>query len=258
MKRFLMVLISLFLLIMIVSSCDVGPVVPGTLPPAVFNLLSPLNSEQGILPLLNWAAALYADQYDIKLWKSGESEEYLAQNLTQNSYNLSTSLAYSSLYYWKVIAKNDYGQSESATGAFSTLPQKSGNYVEIKDLQATSDGSFTLVLSGTVSDARGIEIILDYDPTRLDIAPNGQGDIALMNISNALGIITKGTGTITISISSSANFSLSHQEFLRITCDAGAIAGVYSITINNSSEAINENFSQINFNKSDIGYVFIE
>jgi hypothetical protein len=50
---------------------------------------------------------------------------------------------------------------------------------------------------------------------------------------------------------------LNHQEFLNITCDAKTLAGVFNITMNTSSEAIDENFGQINFDKSDKGYVFI-
>jgi hypothetical protein len=257
MKRILVILVSLIVLMMIFTGCGGAPGVPVNILPAAFNLTAPLSSEQGILPVLSWGASLLADAYDIKLWKSTEAEDYLVQNLTATTYNVSTPLDYSSLYYWKVVAKNDDGVTESARGSFSTAPQKTGNYIEIKDIQTTTGATFTVILSGTVSNARGLEIILDYDSTQLEMAPNGDGDVTVQNISGAFGIVTKAANRITFSITKSSNFSLNHQEFLNITCDAKTLAGVFNITMNTSSEAIDENFGQINFDKSDKGYVFI-
>lgn len=260
MKNIFLVFISL-IIILILSACGDGSG-GGTIinyPPTVSSLVSPLDAEQTTLPILNWSVSALATAYDIKLWKSTDSEEYLVQNLTNTSYSIKTPLDNSSLYYWKVIAKNAFGSVESDKGEFSTSPRKSGNYIEIRDVRTNINGSFTLVIAGSIINARAIQLVLNFNDSEIELAPNGSSDVEIneQNLPDALFITTTENNMISIDISNMDDFTLNNQEILRITCDAKSLQGVFQVTIDNTSMILDGNFSQINFDPSDIGYVFV-
>ena len=249
-------LILLIVVIILFSGCG-EPVIEGTAPSKP-TLDSPIDSEQATALRLDWSTALGATSYQVYLGKTLGSMTLIAQNITNTFYDI-TGLDSSSLYYWKVVAKNNAGMTPSDSKVFSTGALRSGNYVEIRDIATNTGSDFTITLSGNVSDVRAIEIILTFDSSLIQLAPNGTlNDFELLNsLSDALAIIEINQNSVTISISKNSNFTLNNETFLRITCDANAITGVSQITLAEGSRIIDANFNTVTFNKNDKGFVFI-
>lgn len=87
--------------------------------PEAFGLTSPSNgtSDQSIAINLEWSSSRYATSYDVYFGQSS-NPGYVA-TVTDTFFDPGT-LEYMSLYYWKIVAKNDVGSIESQTWRFST------------------------------------------------------------------------------------------------------------------------------------------
>lgn len=73
----------------------------------------------------NWKASPNATTYDLVVGTSPSFEEstvlFTAEDVTENNYTSSTLLEKNSVYYWKVVGKNECGKDENPTiGAFAT------------------------------------------------------------------------------------------------------------------------------------------
>jgi len=247
----------LFMIIVILFSGCGEPVVV-EIKPSKPQLDSPLDSQNPSNLRLNWSVALNADRYDVYLGKTINSMNLIAQNVAGTYYDV-TDLDYSSLYYWRVIAKNQAGTTPSDIGIFSIIAQRTGNYIEIQDVSTLSEFPFSIRLSGNLSNIRALEIILQFDPEEILLAPlNSVDEISLLgNLADAFGLFDFEQNTLTIALSKETNFSLNQEDFLEITCDAEIFTGVSQIAISVNSQVIDENFNSVSFNKTDIGYVFI-
>ncbi len=256
MRRIYTPLIVLIMMIILFTGCG-EPVIEGIAPskPA---LDSPIDSEQPTAVRLDWSTALNATSYQVYLGKTLGSMILIAQNITNTFYDV-TGLDPSSLYYWKVVAKNNAGVTPSDTKVFSTGSLRAGNYLEIRDTATNTGSDFAITLFGNISNVRAIEIILTFDNSMIQMAPNGTlNDFELLNtLSDALAIIEINQNSVVISISKNSNFTLINESFLRIACDTKAITGVSQITIAEGSRIIDANFNTVTFNKSDKGFVFI-
>lgn len=256
MKKISIYIMACIILSVVLSGC--GETITGELTPSKPALQSPIESSQSTTLRLRWGVSLNATGYDVYLGKTQNTMDMIAQNVGTTFFDV-VNLDHSSVYYWKVVAKNTLGIASSNTKAFSTHALRAGNYVEIKDIATNGQSAFTLTLSGNCSNIRALEVILEFDPNEVQLAPEKSVDeIDFINsLADAFGLISFGQNTLTISISAESNFSLNNEEFLRINCTSGFFTGISRITINNGSTMVDENFNNINFNKTDTGYVFV-
>lgn len=257
MKKVYTPLILLILIMVLFSGCD-DPVIV-EIAPSKPVLTSPIDSEQTTAVRLSWSAALRANQYDVYMGKTLGTLSLIAQNVTTTFYDV-TGLDPSSLYYWRIIAKNNAGNTSSDTKLFSTQALRTGNYIEIRDIATNANSNFSITLFGNISNVRAIEVVLQFDPNQIDLAPtNSEDEITLLGpfSENGMGLIGFTSNTLTLTLSLENNFSLNHEAFAQITCDAKVFSGVSQITIGTDSQVIDENFNTINFNKTDIGFVFV-
>lgn len=87
-------------------------------PPSTPSTLLPVHEAVDIEanPVLSWESN-YATSYDIYLGTSSDPEFFA--NTTSDTFTPQT-LLYSTVYYWKVVAKNDLGESQSTIQSFVT------------------------------------------------------------------------------------------------------------------------------------------
>ncbi len=256
MKKINICVMACIVISVLLSGC--GEPVVVELMPSKPALQSPVESSQPTAVRLRWGASLNAAGYDVYLGKTQNNMVIIAQNVNGTFYDVAD-LDNSSVYYWKVIAKNAFGIASSDTKVFSTHALRVGNYVEIKDIATDGESVFTLTLSGNCSNIRALEVVLEFDPAQVQLAPGQSVDeIDFINtVSDAFGLISFGQNTLTIALSQETNFSLNNEEFARIQCTSGFFNGVSRIRIGNASTMVDESFNNINFNKSDIGFVFV-
>src|SRR6056297_2241751 len=249
----------LMILIILVLLAGCGDPVVVVIEPSKPVLTSPFDSEQPSTVQLNWSASLRAESYDVYLGKTLGTMTPIVQNITSTFYDV-TGLDPTSLYYWKVVAKNNAGITPSDAKVFSTQALRSGNYIEIRDTATNANSEFEITLFGNVANVRAIQVILTFDDTKLELAPNGTvNDLELLNaVSDALPILEVRENSIVVSISKNTNFTLNQEAFLSITCDAKALTGVTQITLAEGSRIIDANLDTVSFNKSDKGFVFIK
>ena len=90
-------------------------------PPAAVTLLSPGNTATGqaVGTALTWTAASGATSYDVYLGTTNPPS-LAASGVTGTSFTPTTALAANSTNFWKVVAKNDGGNTESAVWSFTT------------------------------------------------------------------------------------------------------------------------------------------
>ncbi|MEA1883682.1 MAG: fibronectin type III domain-containing protein [Thermotogota bacterium] len=157
MKRIYTPLILLILIMVLFSGCDEPVIVE--IAPSKPVLTSPIDSEQTTGVRLNWSTALRANSYDIYMGKTLGTIALIAQNVSTTFYDV-TGLDPSSLYYWRIIAKNNAGNTSSDSKVFSTQALRAGNYIEIRDIATNSDSNFSITLFGNVSNVRAIEVVL--------------------------------------------------------------------------------------------------
>jgi hypothetical protein len=90
-------------------------------PPVTLSAPTTAATNQSLNPALAWGASSGATSYDVYLGTSASPP--FAVNVTGTSYTPAAALNPSTLYYWKVIAKNSAGSAPaSATWSFTTLP----------------------------------------------------------------------------------------------------------------------------------------
>ena len=162
----------LIVLIMIILLSGCGETVIVEIAPSTPVLTSPIDSEQPTGVRLSWSTALRASSYDVYLGKTLGTMSPIAQNLTNTFYDM-TGLDPSSLYYWKVIAKNNAGITSADSKVFSTQALRTGNYNEIRDIATNTGSDFTITLYGNISNVRAIEVILAFDSNTIQLVPDG-------------------------------------------------------------------------------------
>src|SRR6056297_327953 len=167
------------MIIILFSGC--GDPIIVEIAPSKPALTAPIDSEQPTAVRLNWTTVLRANAYDIYLGNSLGSMSLIAQNVTNTFYDV-TGLDHSALYYWKVVAKNSAGFTSSDTKVFSSSAQRTGNYVEIRDIATNTGADFDITLYGNVSNVRAIEVILSFQNNEVQLIPNETvDDIELLN-----------------------------------------------------------------------------
>jgi hypothetical protein len=92
------------------------------LPPVMFSLMTPTNGERAVstMPNLTWGASLYATGYHVYIKKDGDAMYPAPVTVTATSLTISTALAPSTLYDWKVTAFNSSGMVTATTFTFTT------------------------------------------------------------------------------------------------------------------------------------------
>jgi hypothetical protein len=100
---------------------------PGTppvgLPPAIPNIVAPLNasiSQDNAAQTLAWTAP-GAVTFDVRFGSSG-TPPVVSTDQSAVTYDV-TSLSYDTVYYWRVIAKNEHGSTEGPLWSFRTKVQ---------------------------------------------------------------------------------------------------------------------------------------
>jgi len=101
--------------------------------PGVFSLTSPANGATGVAvtPTLTWTASSGAASYDV--YYGTTSPGTLQTNVTGTSYTVPEALTISTVYYWKIVAKNAGGET-TATGAprsFTTVEMSAPGAFEL-------------------------------------------------------------------------------------------------------------------------------
>ncbi|MBK6765080.1 MAG: hypothetical protein IPG71_01870 [bacterium] len=114
------------------------PAPPDSLPGAPESP-SPINGDFGVpaSPLLSWAPAARARRYDLYLWTDSLNVP-LAPVLSNTSFtyhSIAETLLAGHRYFWKVTAKNYFGEQSSSTWAFTArnLPDLVVDTVDISD-----------------------------------------------------------------------------------------------------------------------------
>jgi len=258
-KLFLFLILG-FLSILIISCDDGGGGGKTGIPPMTPENLQPAKTETTLTPLLYWDASINADEYNLYLQKNDSSPILYASAITSHSYQLATELDFSSIYYWQVEARNQYGTTPSQVSAFSTRAEKKGNYIELVDTKTDKETEFQINFFGNISDAKGIELKLNFDDSR--IAPVYSDDKVKRTLSgalqNALSYVEVTDNRLSVDIATKTFFSLNNELFLSISFTSLSSEGVTAITINGDSRIIDSQFNTINFNKDDKGYIFVK
>jgi beta-glucosidase len=93
------------------------------LPPAMFSLTSPTDGATSVstTPNLMWSTSLYATGYYVYLKKDTDTNFTLITSTMATSFMISSALASTTLYDWKVTAHNSSGMVTSATFTFTTM-----------------------------------------------------------------------------------------------------------------------------------------
>ncbi|MFA5074141.1 MAG: RHS repeat-associated core domain-containing protein, partial [Nitrospirota bacterium] len=120
--------------------------------PAPFSQVVPLNAiGVSVTPTFTWEASTGATSYD--LYYGTTSPGTLQTTVTTTSYTPTTALAYSTKYYWKIVAKNASG-STTATGApwsFTTQAAMPGAFSQTTPAANAAGVSVTPTLIWTAS-----------------------------------------------------------------------------------------------------------
>lgn len=123
--------------------------IPVNLPPNSFSLLTINNGANGVAlkPTLTWNVAKDPENdpvtYDLILDHNQIPNTVIASNLSENEFTLSSSVKTSQIYYWKVIAKDNQGNStESNIFSFTTIDP----YSQTTDVVTDLSGPWGIVL----------------------------------------------------------------------------------------------------------------
>ncbi len=111
----------------------------------------------------SWSTAENANNYLVQVFESG-AEVY---NSTVNSNEVELTLDKGTTYSWKITAKNNDGESQSATFSFTTPGQPIGNFTPYAAQITTEFNNATseLAISWTGSDEDGDTLIYDIKVT---------------------------------------------------------------------------------------------
>ena len=148
--------------------------------PGTFDLLMlENNTENAILtPSFSWMEAIDPDDdnitYDFLLSTDENPETVLAENIDETSYTLNDVLNNDTTYYWKVVAKDENGNTTSSeVFSFTTLantPPLDFNLISVENEAISVDLLPTLVWQEAEDDdsvTYDIHLSLDNDPALL-------------------------------------------------------------------------------------------
>ena len=155
------------------------------------NLTSPSNNDTGVslTPSFSWDASSYASSYDIEIATDAEFNSIIVnENITTNSYT-AASLNQSTIYYWRVKAKNSCGEGDfSSVSSFTT--QNCTRCVSQGTTQWQT--STTRVIFNTIDNASGKPSgYSDYTNISTTIERDASYDISVQ--ANTDGNYTTGT-----------------------------------------------------------------
>ena len=117
-------------IILIISSCgsDNDDITLDNRPPNSFSLLTVGDgaADVDLKPRLTWSVATDPDDdpvtYDLVLDNNINPNTVIASNLSETEFTFSVSIQFSEVFYWKVIAKDNNGNStESSVFSFTTI-----------------------------------------------------------------------------------------------------------------------------------------
>ncbi|MCX7654367.1 MAG: hypothetical protein N2Z58_06815 [Fervidobacterium sp.] len=143
--------------------------------PELIGVVQPFDGEEDVWksPILEWEFEC-ADNYDVYLGKSADELELVAENITENTLKLEE-LELGVTYYWKVLAKNEFGETESPVWKFTV-----GNVPAVPFNPEPPDGATDqfnrLVLRWESSKAESYDLYIGFAPDKLDLL---EGDIKL-------------------------------------------------------------------------------
>uniref|UniRef100_A0A7C5Y796 Fibronectin type-III domain-containing protein n=1 Tax=Fervidobacterium nodosum TaxID=2424 RepID=A0A7C5Y796_9BACT len=136
--------------------------------PDVIGPIQPLDGEEDVWksPTLEWEFEC-ADTYDVYLGKSIDELELITQDATENAITVEE-LELGTTYYWKVVGKNRFGETESPIWKFTV-----GNVPATPFNPEPPDGAVdqfnNLVLRWESSKADRYDLYIGFTPDKLDI-----------------------------------------------------------------------------------------
>ncbi len=105
-----------------ISIDDVVVKAPATVAPVCTTIIAPANGATGVAAnaTLSWAAAADADSYDIYMDTNADPTT-LVGNVSGTSYSVASNLSLNTVYYWKIVPKNNVGTATGCTvSSFTT------------------------------------------------------------------------------------------------------------------------------------------
>ncbi|HEY8541931.1 MAG TPA: PQQ-binding-like beta-propeller repeat protein, partial [Pseudothermotoga sp.] len=115
-------------------------------PPSKPNLLSPANNATGVsvTPTLSWTCSDPDGDnlvYDVYLDKNSNPQTSIVSNHSSTTYTLTTALEYNTTYYWKVVAKDNKGETNTSDVYSFTTINVTGSLSIYKKYQLVVDGA---------------------------------------------------------------------------------------------------------------------
>jgi subtilisin family serine protease len=157
-------------------------------------------TDISITPQLDWDDSAGATSYDV--YFGATSPPPLAGTTTDSSYSPGT-LGYDSLYYWKVVAKNGYGETEGPEWSFRTEPAPSVSHIVVHGHDFNGDGSSDVSVfrpsdgSWYIKNIPKISFGTSGDiPVNGDYNGDGTTDIAVWRPSNGRWYIKDAGGSV--------------------------------------------------------------
>jgi len=249
------------ILLFFITACT-GEEPGGILPPTIPAALNPANESVSVqTPVtLQWnsANALLFDLY----FGTDQNPQLVQQNIAINNFSPANLIA-GQIYYWKIVAKGLGGETSSPMYKFTTQyepPSQGESGVELEDVSAQKSSVVQQKIKGySMTQIRGIEIILDFDENYISLPQNLQDSVELLgNLAGALKIITQPQpGRINISVSLANPVNIDSSEILKVNFNGNGVAGVSEISVVNGSKIVDANFNEIAFQINDKGIIFL-
>ena len=97
--------------------------IPSVNPPSAPVLSSPADATSGVstAPTFSWAAVTNATSYTLQISTVQDFSSFVSQQNTTGTSVSVSGLAQATSYYWRVIAKNNFGEATSLLRSFTTL-----------------------------------------------------------------------------------------------------------------------------------------
>lgn len=136
--------------------------------PIFIGVVQPLDGEEDVWksPILEWEFEC-ADKYDVYLGTSSEELDLIAQDATPNTLELKD-LELGKTYYWKVVGKNRFGETESPVWKFTV-----GNVPAVPFNPEPTDGALdqfnNLVLRWESSKADSYDLYIGFAEDKLEL-----------------------------------------------------------------------------------------
>ena len=230
---------------------------------------SPANGVTAVslTPTLSWTCSdpqNYPLTYDL-YFGTTQNPPLIQSNLTSPTYSISSSLSYSTTYYWYVVAKDNKGNStKGPVWSFTTGTNSSSGRVTIGDQVVGANQPFTLSISGIgITNFQGMEIKLGFDPSKVAInTSQGQNGVSLAGpIANATLMKPTVTSTmidINIAILGSGNaVNIPNNVILNVYFTNNMTSG-YTTISTIYLDARNGSNQQMNLTYSDVGVIRIQ